>query len=310
MNIFEKIGVLDRRWIYLLLVVVVVVAYAFKFPVPVSVTPEVGAIFDRIEALNPGDKILMAYDYDTNALAELNPMSYAILEHCQRRGVKVIGVTLSQYGAGMAEGILRTMSESYPAKIAAFKEYNQRMYAKTKDNRYKDIVYKKDWEYGVDYCFLGYRPYPALVILGMGQNFRLYFPQDYYNTPLDDLPIMDRVRNYDDVEFALDITAGTTADYWLIYGNGRYNVPLALGVTGVMGADYYQYLHSKQLFGLIGGWKGAAEYETLIGLREGEAQRGMPAQVAAHLTIILFIIMGNLGYFLSRRRKKQAEGQS
>jgi hypothetical protein len=144
----------------------------------------------------------------------------------------------------------------------------------------------------------------------MGQNFRLYFPQDYYNTPLDDLPIMDRVRNYDDVEFALDITAGMTADYWLIYGNGRYNVPLALGVTGVMGADYYQYLHSKQLFGLIGGWKGAAEYETLIGLREGEAQRGMPAQVAAHLTIILFIIMGNLGYFLSRRRKKQAEGQS
>jgi hypothetical protein len=303
MNFFEKIAQLDRRWVYLFLVVVVVIAYAFKFPVPVTVTPEVKSIYDRLENLNRGDKIMLAFDYDPNALAELHPMSFAILEHCQRRGIKVIGVTLSQYGAGMVDNIIRTAAETYPHKIEKFKAYNEKMFNETGDNSYNDVVYKKDWEYGLDYCFLGYKPYPALVILGMGQNFRLYFPQDYYNTPLEELDIMDRVRNYDDVMLAIDITAGNTADFWIIYGNGRYNVPLALGLTGVMGADYYQYLHSKQIFGLIGGWKGAAEYETLIGMKAGDAQKGMPAQVAAHLTIILFIVLGNVGYFLSRRRK-------
>lgn len=303
MNFFERISRLDRRWVYLFLAVVVVVAFLTKFPVPVTITPEVKSIYDRIEGLNKGDKILLAFDYDPNALAELNPMSFAILEQCQRRGVKVIGVTLSQYGAGMAEGILRTAASTYHEKIEKFKKYNAEQYKKTGDNRYADVTYKKDWEYGIDYCFLGYKPYPALVILGMGQNFRLYFPQDYYNTPLEELSIMVGVRNYEDVKMAIDITAGNTADMWLIYGNGRYGVPLALGLTGVMGADYYQYLQSRQIFGLIGGWKGAAEYETLIGMTEGSAQKGMPAQVVAHLTIILFIAVGNLGYFLSRKRK-------
>jgi len=304
MNFFERISQLDRRWVYLFLVVVVVTAYLLEFPVPVAVTPEVESIYERIENLNKGDKILLAFDYDPNALAELHPMSFAILEHCQRRGVKVIGVTLSQYGAGMADNVLRTAAATYADKIERFKDHNEQMYQETGDNRYKDVVYKKDWEYGIDYCFLGYKPYPALVILGMGQNFRLYFPQDYYNTNLEELDIMNRVRNYDDIKLAIDITAGNTADFWIIYGNGRYNVPLALGLTGVMGADYYQYLHSDQIFGLIGGWKGAAEYESLIGMKAGDAQKGMSAQVAAHLTIILFIILGNLGYFLSRKKKQ------
>ena len=300
MNFFERLSQLDRRWVYLFLIIVVTGAYLWKFPVPVSVTDEVKNIYDRVEALNPGDKILIAFDYDPNALAELHPMSYAIIEHCQRRKVQVIGVTLSQYGAGMAENIMKTAAATYPDKIERFRDYN----SKQDHNRYKNVTYKKDWEYGIDYCFLGYKPYPALVILGMGQNFRLYFPTDYYNTPLDELPIMNRVRNFDDVKLVVDITAGTTADMWLIYGNGRYGIPLALGLTGVMGADYYQYLHSGQIFGLIGGWKGAAEYETLVGKKRGDAQLGMPAQVVAHLTIILFILIGNLGYFLTRRKDK------
>jgi hypothetical protein len=300
MNFFERISQLDRRWVYLFLAVVVIIAYAFKFPVPVTVTSEVKELFDRLEALEPGDKILVSLDYDPNALAELHPMSFAIIEHCQRRQIKVIGVTLAQYGAGMVEDVFITARETYPDKLQIFRDYNNRQ----DNNRYKDIIYKGNWEYGVDYCFLGYRPYPALVILGMGQNFRLYFPQDYYGTPLEELPIMTGVRNYDDVKMAVVLTAGNTADMWLTYGNGRYDVPLALGVTGVMGADYYQYLQSGQLFSLIGGWKGAAEYETLVDKEEGDALKGMPAQVVAHMTIILFIVLGNLGYFLSRGKKQ------
>ncbi len=280
MNIFEKMVGLDRRWVFLFLFVVVTGAYFFRnsFSVNVTTTREVRSIYDFVENLDPGSKILISFDYDPSSLAELHPMSRAILMQCFRKGVRVIGVTLSQYGAGMVE--------------EAFRKFGSEA----------DSLYNTHVEYGKDYCFIGYRPYPGFVILGMGENFRIFFPRDYYDTPLDDLPIMQGVRNYDDIEGVIAITSGTTADMWVIYGNARYNMPLALGVTGVMATDYYPYL-GNAIFGLIGGWKGAAEYEKLIGEKDA-ATAGMPAQVAAHLTIVLFILIGNIGFLLSRRSKK------
>jgi hypothetical protein len=280
MNVFDKIVTLDRRWVFLFLFIVVSLAYFLRnnFSIDVTTTREVRSIYDFIEDLDPGDKLLISFDYDPSSLAELHPMSRAILMQCFRKGVQIVGVTLSQYGAGMVE--------------QAFRDFGAEA----------DSLYGTNVKYGEDYCFIGYRPYPAFVILGMGENFRVFFPRDYYDTLLDDLPIMQGVRNYDDVEAVIAITSGTTADFWVIYGNARYNMPLALGVTGVMATDYYPYL-GNAIFGLIGGWKGAAEYEKLIG-EEDAATAGMPAQVAAHLTIVLFILIGNIGYLLSRKTRK------
>jgi len=157
---------------------------------------------------------------------------------------------------------------------------------------------------GIDYAFLGYKPYFALVILGMGQNFRLPFPTDYYGTPLDSLPMMQGVQNYDQVACVIDLSAGNITDAWIAYGQGRFYFPLALGLTGVMGADYYPYLNSGQVFGLMAGLYGAAQYEELAD-NPGLAKDGMRIQVYAHLVIIFFILIGNIGYFMSRHEKKR-----
>jgi len=58
----------------------------------------------------------------------------------------------------------------------------------------------------------------------------------------------------------------------------------------------------QQLVGLLGGLKGAAEYELLIN-KPGFATKGMDAQSVAHLIIILFILIGNIGYFATRKQK-------
>ena len=74
----------------------------------------------------------------------------------------------------------------------------------------------------------------------------------------------------------------------------------ALGVTGVMASDYYPYLQSRQIFGLLPGVKGAAEYERLLD-QLGEASRGMPYQMTSHLLIIITMIIANVGYIARRR---------
>ena len=293
MGIFEKLMKLDRRWVFLFLIIVCVITYIVPFQIPTLVEPEVRSIYDFIDNLSPGEIVLVAIDYDPNNWAELHPMTFAIVEHCWRKELRVIITALSQNGPGMADQAIRDITDS----LKMDKEYNGTLF------KGRDIVN------GIDYCFLGYKPYYQLVILGMGQNFRLPFPNDYYGTPVDDVPMMKGVQNYDQMACVIDISGGNITDAWISYGQGRFNFPLALGLTGVMTAQYYPYLGSGQVIGIMGGLLGAAQYEELAD-NPGRAKDGMKIQLFAHYVIIFFIIMGNVGFFVERsRRKKEEKGR-
>ena len=288
MNIFDRMMSLDRRWVFLFLAIVCVITYVIPFQIPILVEPEVKRIYDFIDSLPPGDIVMVAIDYDPNNLAELHPMAYAIMEHAWRKKLRLIITALSQNGPGMADQAIRDIADSLKV-----------------DKIYNGVEFKgRDIVNGVDYTFLGYKPYFALVILGMGQNFRLPFPNDYYGTPLDDIPMMRGVINYDQVACVVDLSGGNITDAWISYGQARFNFPLALGLTGVMTAQYYPYLGSGQVFGIMGGLLGAAEYEQLAD-NPGLAKDGMRVQLYAHMVIIVFILMGNVGFLMERRRRKR-----
>ncbi|RKX29826.1 MAG: hypothetical protein DRP47_00745 [Candidatus Zixiibacteriota bacterium] len=291
MGIFDKLMKLDRRWVFLLLAVVCVWSYVVPFDIPIRTEPESEAIYSFIDSLPPGDIVFIAIDYDPNNLAELHPMTYAVVEHCWRKELKVIFTALSQNGPGMADQAIRDISDSLLV-----------------DKVYNGVEFKgREIIRGKDYCFLGYKPYYALIILGMGQDFRLPFPTDYYGTPLDSVEMMKGVINYDQVACVIDLSGGSITDAWISYGQGRFNFPLALGLTGVMTAQYYPYLGSGQIFGIMGGLLGAAQYEEMAD-NPGRAKEGMRVQLFAHLVIIFFIVVGNIGYFVTRyRQKKQKE---
>lgn len=277
MSFLEKMMQIDRRWVYLAIGLAVLIPAIKSFDVPVAVSPEVKRIYDFVERMEAGEYLFVCVDYDPSSMAELNPMAVAIVNQAFEKDIKIVFVTLSQFGPGLVEQITSELAANH-----------------NKVN-------------GVDYAFLGYRPYPAIVILAMGVDFRVPFPQDYYGTPLDSLPVMDGIKNFDDVEGVIEITSGNTAEFWLIYGNGRYGFPLAIGITGVMSANYYQYLSSGQLFGIIPGVKGAAEYEELVGY-PGEGKAQMAYQVIAHGVIIVFIIISNVAFFATRKRRGRLEG--
>ncbi len=278
MNFFEKMFAIDRRWVYLALGLAILISLLIPFSIPIPISDEAQNIYDYVDQVEPGDAIHLALDYDPSTLAELHPMTLAILKQCFDHKVKVVITALHQFGPGMAAAAIDTA-------VARHEE-----------------LYGEKMKSGEDYVFLGYKPYPALIILGMGQNYRIPFPADYYGVMLDSLPMMDDIQNYDDIEAIINVSGTSATDWWIAYGQGRYNVPLAIGVTGVMATDYYPYLQTGQIFGILGGLKGAAEYETLVGT-PGKAVDGMKVQIVAHLIIILFIVIGNIGYFSTRKRR-------
>ena len=68
-----------------------------------------------------------------------------------------------------------------------------------------------------------------------------------------------------------------------------------------MAPKMFAYIDAGQMVGLLGGRKGGAEYEKLLGLPD-KSTKGMGAQSLIHLIIIGFIVLGNVGYFMSNRK--------
>ena len=163
-------------------------------------------------------------------------------------------------------------------------------------------------EYGVDFVDGGYKPGGAAVILGMGRDIgEVYAGQDARNNALSSLPMMRTVANYDDIALMIDFAANNLPFAWVGYAGERYGLKMGAGVTAVMATDLYPYWKSEQLVGVINGMKGAAEYEHMIDA-PGWGILGMSSQSMAHLLIILFIILGNIGYFVTRGRPDDSGG--
>lgn len=156
--------------------------------------------------------------------------------------------------------------------------------------------------YGVDYVNLGFKEGREVVMVSMGSSIPNTFPQDYRGTKVSQIPIMQGVNNFNDVKLIVNISAGYPGTKeWVQQVQARYNIGLVSGCTAVSAPEYYPYYQSKQLLGLLGGMKGAAEYEILVN-RIGLGRRGMDAQSMAHVIIFLFILLGNLAYFSLKKK--------
>ncbi len=273
---FERFLKIDRRWIFLAIAIAVVIPFFAPLGLPVDVTPPVQRLYDAVDELEAGGApLLLSIDYTPATSPELEPMSTAILRHVFEKGVRVIVMTLHPAGYGMAESAILRAAEEAGA------------------------------EYGEDLVYLGFQPGTSAVILGLGVNITNVFPEDAYGTPLSEIPLMEGIRNYDDIPLLISLAGWSASEAWVYFAHQPYGQRVGGGVTAVMATDLYPYLDSGQLVGLLGGMRGAAEYEVLIG-RPGSGARGMDSQSVIHLIIILLIVLGNVAYFATRRQRKLA----
>jgi hypothetical protein len=152
----------------------------------------------------------------------------------------------------------------------------------------------------VDYVFLGWSPGVGSLIITMGQDLYKAFPSDYYNQPTSSLPVLRDIRTLRDVNYVVSLAAGTAGiETWYVFGKDKCQFELGGGCTGVIAPGLYPLLRSKQINGLIGGLRGAAEYEVLIDQR-GRAVAGMDAQSVTHFAIIGLVILCNVFYVIIR----------
>ena len=290
MKWYERLTSIDRRIIYILLTVLIILPFFVNVSIPQKIMPQTQRLFDFIESIPPKDKaVMISFDYTPQTQPECHPMAKALLLHCFGRAIPVIGLSFDPEAPGLAVDILTRVNHEIDSL------------AKNKED---------SLTYGVDYVYLGWKSGRIAAQLDMGDAISGVYPRDYFGNPIDSLPLMQKVKNYKEISIVVILAAADYPIDWIRYPQTRYGVKVGAGLTAVMAPQYYPFVQTGQVSGLMAGMKGAAEYENLV-LKHGyartlgTAETGMNSQSMIHILIMVFIILGNVGYFFSRRHKKE-----
>lgn len=270
MNLWRKILHLDRRWIFLTVAVVVALPIVFPLGLPVFVTPEVRGVFEEIDKLSEGSAVLVGFDYEPASAPECDPMADALLQHCFRRNLRVVGVTILPVGVGTGENALARNSQKMGRKR------------------------------GRHYTYLGFKAEKFASIIGMGLSLQNTFQTDRYGNRTSELEVMQGLRKLSDFDYMVDIHDDNTLEDWVLYAHQPHGLRIGSMCTAVMAPGYYPYLNAGQITGIVGGLKGASEYEKLLGVRAA-ASEGMDSQAIIHILVIAMMILGNIAYLKAGR---------
>jgi len=170
-NIILKLGKVDRRWIFLTIAFVVLIPLMYPLSMPIRATATTQQVYDAIESLPSGSKVLLSCEYSPSTKPEIHPMVVSFLRHCFKNGHKIYITCLWPDGQFMAEEALEEVAE---------KEF--------------------DLTYGEDYVLLGFRPGNEAVVKGIVSDLRKLYTIDARGTKVTEIPMMEGINRFEDFE--------------------------------------------------------------------------------------------------------------
>ncbi len=279
---------LDRRLIFLIMGLAVAVPVLMRFEPPSEVTMMDQNVFNAIEELPDGSRVLLSFDFDPGSQGELLPMAMSFTRHLAEKRHKIYFMCLWPLGEPFIEDAMKLLQEEYP-----------------------------DLQYGTDYMSFGYKPGGEAVIKNIIVDWKQLFITDSRKQDLNEIPMTKKLKSAKAMNLFISISAGDPGTkQWIQYAANPAGIAMVSGCTGVQALLFYPYI-PEPLTGLLAAIKGAAGYEKIMiehypSLKTPEfvkarfsstaAQQRMGPQFVAHLLMVALIIMGNIIFFVDRSR--------
>ena len=279
---------LDRRFIFLLMGLAVAIPVLLRFMPPTDVTPMDRKVFDAIESLPDGSRILLSFDFDPGSQGELLPMAMAFTRHCAEKKHKIYFMCLWPLGEPFIEDAMKLLNKEYP-----------------------------ELKYGTDFMSFGYKPGNEAVIKNIIVDWKSLFITDSRRQDLNTVPMTANLKSAKAMNLLIDVSAGDPGTkQWVQYAATPVGLPMVAGCTGVQAPLFYPYIPDP-LLGLLAAIKGAAGYEQLLTQAYPKflepkfvtaqasttaALQRMGPQFMAHLLMLLLVVLGNIIYFADRKR--------
>jgi len=196
-----KLGHVDRRYIFVIIAVVVMLPLFYPLGLPIRPTDSSLKAYEALENLQPNSKVLVSFEYGPSTKPELHPMAIGVLRHLFRNGHQVYVTCLWPDGQFMALEALQDIAED---------EFHL--------------------NYGTDYVLLGFRPGNEAVVKGIVSDLRKMYTVDTRGTLIDDIPMMQGIRNINDFDFLFSASAGYPGTVeWVQYAADPTGIPMSTG---------------------------------------------------------------------------------
>ncbi len=271
MDLLTRMQSVDRRIIYLLLFLVCSIPLVNPIGIPLPVTERTHEVYNIIEGLNPEtDKVLLVFDYSPGTGLDAHVVPVAIVQHLAQRNIPWVAVSFTAEGPMMCDRLVDNIN-----------------------------LEGRGFVYGEDFVNLGYMAGLETAVRFFALDC-LVIPIDTRGNTVVDLPIMEGIHTVTDFAFVMQFNAGGP-ETWIRQVVDPMGIKYALGTVTVSVPSALPYYAAGQMAGLLGGLRAAAEYEVLTKV-PGQGASMMDAQSTAHLLILAFIAIGNIGYFASKRK--------
>ena len=263
-------------WLYFSLIILAM-AYITLYPLgfPIPLTDQTRACYAAVDALQPGDIMLVDMGYGSGTIAFHQPGLVVVFRHAIEKGVKLVMVSTSVESPML---LSRVVDKVNPVA--------------------------KGYVYGVDWVHLGYVAGGEPAYSTILSDITNVFTEDYAGTPIGDLPIMAELTapTNEKIDLVYIQTAGgDVIEGWIRQSAVRYDHNLITQVNEMMVPTVLPY-YPINCDGVMNGGIGAAEYEAISGY-PGEAIKLSDMMTMGGLVVLVFLILGNIGYFMTKGGK-------
>jgi hypothetical protein len=245
-------------------------------------TLEAGAAFDVInQTVAEGAPVLVAFDYAPAYVGELNLQAEALLHHLAQRRARIMAISLTSEGAGLAQGL------------------------------FDDVLSEKDYQAGRDYVNLGYLPGEAVGIRSLEFLPRQFQGEAFDGQDLKDAPVFGGETGFSLSKVSLIVVLTGDANdlrWWveqttLLEKDLKIELPLVAAVSAAIEPlvrPYYD-MASRQIDGLVVGLAGAVDYERELQWHDGPAHIRLSGQLVGQVAVLALILIGVLVHGVSRK---------
>jgi len=276
---------LNPRWLYLAVTIVLIIPLCVTIAIPklkASVGPR--GLYEMAGQC-PDDKvILIDSSWDLGSKPECMAQLECFVKDLCKRKKKFVVLSTALYAPTFAQQVILPIVEAAKEK------------------------YGKEYVYGEDWVNLGFIKPPAdnqgLLIDAFCRDIHKTRDVDINRQKIAELPLMQKVRNAGDLHMVFAINYAPPQE-WMSFGKSQHGLQVAFGSASIMGPYYLNFLDSGQLGGLLAGNRGACEYESLTGI-PGLGSKVMMSFAFGVCLIISAVILGNAGYWASRRQRSAA----
>ncbi len=269
MTALQRLRHLDRRWLYLGALLVTAAGALWPLRIAPHPSAETRTAFDLAQALPSGAGVFVYVEYGLGSREELDPMLAAVLGHLASRHARIVIAARSPEASQVAETVMGEVAARFPA--------------------YAD-------GYGGSWVNLGYRPAPDVALRAATNGIAAaYNGVDYAGRPLTGMPILQALPVLDHAHFALAYAfdSGDGFAPMIYYVGTPTRIPVMIGAISMEVPVLQPYLAAGQLAAVIGGARGAAEYEALAGQpRRADVLVGASAMAAVYVLAVM--LLGNV----------------